>query len=79
MKKIFKPICYICGYDLSDSPEIQKEIEAKKQTHAIVLPTCKSRQCGDFKCERKRPIKRSAQGAAAKPAKRRKRGADGGQ
>ena len=41
--------------DLSDSPEIIREIEENKLTHAIVLPTCKSKQCGGFKCERQSP------------------------
>ena len=73
LKKIVHPICYKCGCDLTNYQDILTETNEKKQTYRIVLPSCKSEKCGGFKCERKRPVKRSAQGAAAKPAKKKKR------
>jgi hypothetical protein len=74
-----KPICYECGCDLTDNPDIINEIKESQITWSVVLPTCKSRQCGAFKCERKKRPKRPAQGAAPAPKKkRRKRGAGGG-
>ena len=33
----------------------------KLKLYRVVLPSCQSAECGDFICERKKPVKRPAQ------------------
>ena len=72
------PLCYKCGQDISGKQDIINKIIEQQKLYSIVLPSCQSAKCGSFKCERKKMIKRSAQGASAPAAKRRKKQEDDG-
>ena len=72
LKKIATPICRVCGSEIIEGDTLE-EITNQKQSYMIVLPTC-SRDCGRFKLERKRPVKRPVPVKAAMPGKKAKRG-----
>ena len=66
-------ICHTCCQDISGKPEIVQSYKEKLEVYRIVLPSCQSAECGDFICERKKPVKRRpAQGVGAQAAKRRR-------
>ena len=63
-------LCYRCGENLSERPDIIASILKERENFHCVLPTCKSAGCGRMKCERKKKVKRSAPNAKSPPAKR---------
>ena len=73
-------ICNVCCIDLSENKEILDLIITKKKEYVNVTPSCRSVDCGDFICLRKKKIKRSrsTEGAKPKPAKRRRQEEENG-
>ena len=73
-------ICNVCCTDLSDNKEILDLIITKKKEYVSVTPSCRSVDCGDFICLRKKKIKRSrsSEGAKPNPAKRRRQEEENG-